>query len=256
MRQEQLGASRPVTSLRCSPGRSTTPTDPRGSNQPDPVIFVVDDDAAMREALAGLIAASDLRVECFASAHEFLRRAAPDTPSCLVLDVRMPDVGGFELQHELAAAGRDLPVIFITGHGDIAMAVRAIKAGAIEFLLKPVQGEALLLAISQALERDRQARAQRAELALLRQRFDRLTDREVAVLTRITRGKLNKQVAAEFGVSENTIKAHRRHIMEKMGAESFAKLVAMTEGLHQSDTLLQRVDEAAAQHPQARKSKS
>ena len=139
MEQEQVGASRPVTSLLYSPGRSTTPTDPRGLSQPDPVIFVVDDDASMREALAGLIAASDLRVECFASAHEFLRRAAPDIPSCLVLDVRMPDVGGFELQHELAAEGRDLPVIFITGHGDIPMAVRAMKAGAIEFLPKPVQ---------------------------------------------------------------------------------------------------------------------
>ena len=203
----------------------------RGLSQLDPLIFVVDDDALMREALAGLIAASDLRVECFASAHEFLRRAIPDTPSCLVLDVRMPDVGGFELQHELAAEGRDLPVIFITGHGDIPMAVRAMKAGAFEFLPKPVHGEDLLMAIGQALERDRQARARRAEFALLRQRRDRLTHREVEVMTRIARGKLNKQVAAEFGLSENTIKAHRRHIMEKMGAESFAQLVAMLQRL-------------------------
>ena len=203
----------------------------RGLSQLDPLIFVVDDDALMREALAGLIAASDLRVECFASAHEFLRRAIPDTPSCLVLDVRMPDVGGFELQHELAAEGRDLPVIFITGHGDIPMAVRAMKAGAFEFLPKPVHGEDLLMAIGQALERDRQARARRAEFALLRQRRDRLTHREVEVMTRIARGKLNKQVAAEFGLSENTIKAHRRHIMEKMGAENFAQLVAMLQRL-------------------------
>jgi FixJ family two-component response regulator len=231
MKQEQVCASRPVTSLLCSSGRSTTPTDPRGASQPDSVIFVVDDDASMREALAGLIAASDLRVECFASAHEFLQRAAPNTPSCLVLDVRMPDIGGFELQHELAAEGRDLPVIFITGHADIPMAVRAMKAGAIEFLPKPVKGEDLLAAIGQALERDRRARAQRAELALLRQRCDRLTDREFQVMARIARGKLNKQVAAEFGLSENTIKAHRRHIMEKMGANTFAELVAMIERL-------------------------
>jgi len=199
--------------------------------QPDPVIFIVDDDASMRKALAGLIAASDLRVECFGSAHEFLHRAAPDTPSCLVLDVRMPDVGGFELQHELAAKGRDLPVIFITGHGDIPMAVRAMKAGAVEFLPKPVKGQDLLTAIGQALERDRQARAKRAELAHLRQRRDSLTNREFEVMTRIARGKLNKQVAAEFGLSENTIKAHRRHVMEKMGAESFAELLAMLERL-------------------------
>lgn len=231
MKQEQVGAPRRATSLLYSPRKSTTATDPRRLSRPDSVIFVVDDDAFMREALAGLMVASALRVECFASAREFLRRAAPDTPSCLVLDVRMPDVGGFELQHELAAAGRDMPVIFITGHGDIPMAVRAMKAGAIEFLPKPIRGEDLLTAIDQALERDRQARAQRAELALLRQRLHRLTVREVEVMTLIARGKLNKQVAAEFGISESTIKAHRRHIMEKMGAQSFAQLVAMAERL-------------------------
>jgi FixJ family two-component response regulator len=200
-------------------------------SQPNPVIFVVDDDASMREALAGLIAASGLRVECFASAHEFLRRAVPDTPSCLVLDVRMPDVGGFELQHELAAAGRDMPVIFITGHGDIPMAVRAMKAGAFEFLPKPVRGEDLLTAVHQAIERDRQARTQSAEVALARQRRDRLTAREIEVMARIARGKLNKQIAGELGVSENTIKAHRRHIMKKMGVANIAELIVMIERL-------------------------
>jgi FixJ family two-component response regulator len=214
----------------------TPKTDPsnaaaRGSSQPDPVIFVVDDDASMREALAAVIAASGLRVECFASAHEFLQRAAPDAPCCLVLDVRMPDVGGFELQHELAAAGRDMPVIFITGHGDISMAVRAMKAGAFEFLPKPVRGDDLLAAIRQAIERNRQARAQAAELAVIRQRRDRLTPRELEIMARIGRGKLNKQIAAELSISENTIKAHRRHIMKKMDAANFAELMLMIERL-------------------------
>jgi FixJ family two-component response regulator len=203
----------------------------RDSNQSEPVVFVVDDDVAMRDALAGLLASSGLHVECFASAHEFLRRAAPDAPSCLVLDVRMPEIGGFELQHELVAAGRDMPVIFITGHGDIQMAVRAMKAGAFEFLPKPVEGEDLLAAVHQALERDRRARVQGAELALIRQRRDRLTAREIEVIAHIARGKLNKQIAAELGVSENTIKAHRRHIMKKMGATNVAELVMMMERL-------------------------
>jgi FixJ family two-component response regulator len=203
----------------------------RDSSHPEPFVFVVDDDLFMREALAGLIAASGLRVECFGSAQEFLGRAAPDGPSCLVLDVRMPEIGGFELQHALAAAGRDMPVIFITGHGDIPMAVRAMKAGAFEFLPKPVCGEDLLAAIHQALERDEKERARRAELALIRERRSRLTAREQEVMARIALGKLNKQIAADLGVSENTIKAHRRHIMKKMAATNFAELVLMLERL-------------------------
>jgi FixJ family two-component response regulator len=143
----------------------------------------------------------------------------------------MPEVGGFELQHALAASGRDMPVIFITGHGDIPMAVRAMKAGAVEFLPKPVDGEDLLAAIHQALERDEKGRARRAELALIRERRSRLTAREREVMARIARGKLNKQIAAELGVSENTIKAHRRHIMKKMSATNFAELVLMIERL-------------------------
>ncbi|HEU4625920.1 MAG TPA: response regulator [Steroidobacteraceae bacterium] len=200
-------------------------------SQIDPVVFVVDDDASMREALAGLIAASGLQVECFASAREFLRQPPRNAPSCLVLDVRMPDVGGFELQRDLVASGREVPVIFITAHGDIPMAVRAMKAGACEFLPKPFHGDQLLAAIREALERDRQAREQGAELARLRERGRRLTARETQVMARIARGKLNKQIAAELGISENTIKAHRRHIMRKMGATSFAELVVMMQRL-------------------------
>lgn len=185
----------------------------------------------MREALAGLIAANGLRVECFPSAQEFLRHAQTGTPSCLVLDIRMPDVGGFELQHELAASGRDIPVIFITAHGDIPMAVRAMKAGAYEFLPKPFRSEDLLAAIAQALAHDQQARWRQTELGLLRKRRSRLTEREIQVMELIALGKLNKQIAAELGVSENTIKVHRRHIMKKMGAANFADLVRMIERL-------------------------
>lgn len=185
----------------------------------------------MREALGGLISASGLRVECFASAQEFLRRRPSPGPSCVVLDVRMPGGGGFELQHELLASGRELPVIFITAHADIPMAVQAMKAGAFEFLAKPFRSEDLLAAIGQALERDRQERQRRAELASIRERRSRLTPRETQVLAGLARGKLNKQIASELGVSENTIKAHRRHLMKKMNAANFAELVLMIDRL-------------------------
>jgi FixJ family two-component response regulator len=191
----------------------------------------VDDDVSMREALGGLISASGLRVECFASAQEFLRRRPSPGPSCVVLDVRMPGGGGFELQHELLASGRELPVIFITAHADIPMAVQAMKAGAFEFLAKPFRSEDLLAAIGQALERDRQERQRRAELASIRERRSRLTPRETQVLAGLARGKLNKQIASELGVSENTIKAHRRHLMKKMNAANFAELVLMIDRL-------------------------
>ena len=196
-------------------------------NERNPVVFVVDDDVSMREAIAGLIAANGLRVECFESAVAFLSRPENDAPACLVLDVRMPGLGGFELQRELAVAGRDLPVIFITAHGDIQMAVRAMKAGAAEFLPKPFEEGALLSAVLQALERDRHALTRRIEQAQIRERRNRLTDRELQVLSSIGLGKLNKQIAAELGVSENTIKAHRRHLMKKMGAANFPELVLM-----------------------------
>jgi len=200
-----------------------------GLTHTEPVIFVVDDDVSMREALAGLIASSGLRVVCFASAEEFLAHSSASQPGCIVLDVRMPGLSGFDLQRELTRSGRQTPLIFITAHGDIPMAVRAMKGGACEFLPKPFRGEDLLGAIRQALERDRAALAQRTELARLRERRDRLTEREREVMARIGRGKLNKQIAAELGVSENTIKAHRRHIMKKMGAATFAELVRMMD---------------------------
>jgi FixJ family two-component response regulator len=216
--------------VRCevsAPSRS-----PVDLKQTEPIVFVIDDDASMRDALGALIASDGLRVVCFESAQEFLRHSAPDTlPSCLVLDVRMPGVGGLELQRKLVESGRQIPVVFITAHADIPTAVRAMKAGAMEFLPKPFRSDELLSAIRQALERDRKAVEQRTRLGLIRERRDRLTDRERQVMARIARGRLNKQIAAELGVSENTIKAHRHHIMKKMGAASFADLVLMIERL-------------------------
>ncbi len=195
------------------------------------IVFVVDDDVAVREALASLIGSVALQVECFASPQEFLRRRMSDAPSCLVLDVRMPGLSGLDLQRELAQAERQIPIVFISGHGDIPMAVRAMKAGAIEFLPKPFRDEDLLDAIRQALVRDKSALVRRAELAGIRGRYARLTARQHQIMTRIVEGTLNKQIAAELALSENTIKVHRRRIMEKMGASSFAELVQMIERL-------------------------
>jgi len=192
-----------------------------------PIVFVVDDDASMREALASLLGSVEMRVECFASAQEFLRHPRPGNPACLVLDVRMPGLSGLDLQRELAMQAEPIPIIFITAHGDIPMAVGAMKAGAVEFLSKPFREQDLLDAIRRAVDRDRAAGAQRAELAAIRERYDRLTPREREVFGQVVRGRLNKQTAAELGVSEITVKAHRRHIMEKMGAATFAELVLM-----------------------------
>jgi FixJ family two-component response regulator len=199
--------------------------------QAQPVVFVVDDDTSMREGLDSLIASDGLQVECFASAQEFLLSPANEQPSCLVLDVRMPGLSGLDLQRQLATSGRRMPVVFITAHGDIPMAVRAMKAGAVEFLAKPFRSEELLGAIHQALEWDRLAIEQGAKLALIRERRDQLTDRERQVMEHIGRGKLNKQIAAELGVSENTIKVHRRHIMKKMSASTLTELVRIIDRL-------------------------
>jgi FixJ family two-component response regulator len=195
------------------------------------VVFVVDDDEGMRQSLKNLVGSVGLRVEAFASAQEFLRSKVIDVPGCLVLDVRLPGLSGLDLQKRIADAGIAIPIIFITGHGDIPMTVRAMKAGAVEFLTKPFRDQDLLDAIQQALERDRIAREQRAEIEELRGRLDSLTPREREVMGLVVAGLLNKQIAGELGTSETTIKIHRHQVMEKMGAGSLAELVRMADRL-------------------------
>jgi len=195
------------------------------------VVYVVDDNVSMRESLKNLIRSVGLRVEVFASAQEFLRVKRSDEPGCLVLDVRMPGLSGLDLQKRIAEAGTDLPIVFLTGHGDIAMSVRAMKAGAVEFLTKPVREQDLLDAIQQALERDRARRDQRMEVEHLRERFDLVTPKEREVMKKVVAGLLNKQIAGELGMSETTVKIHRHQVMEKMRAGSLAELVRMADRL-------------------------
>jgi FixJ family two-component response regulator len=197
----------------------------------DAMVFVVDDDAPMRESLKNLIRSVGLRAELFASAQEFLRAKRPDVPSCLVLDVRLPGLSGLDLQRRTTEAGLEIPIIFVTGHGDIPMSVRAMKAGAVEFLTKPFRDQDLLDAIQQALERDRKARDQQAEIQELHSRFASLTPREREVMVRVVAGLLNKQIGGELGSSEATVKIHRHQVMEKMGAGSLAELVKMANRL-------------------------
>ncbi len=196
-----------------------------------PIVFVIDDDASLREALSSLFRSVGLQVKAFTSAAEFLQVKLPDAPTCLVLDVRLPGLSGLDFQAELTKANIDIPIVFMTGHGDIPMTVRAMKAGAVEFLPKPFRDQDMLDAVQLGLERDRDRRKSASEIAKLKASFDTLTLREQEIMGLVTAGLMNKQIAGELGVSEITVKVHRGNVMRKMGAKSLAELVRMADAL-------------------------
>lgn len=194
-----------------------------------PIVFVIDDDESMRRALERLLRSVGLQVETFSAASDFIGRALPDRPACVILDLRLPGLSGLEVQESLARAGREVPIIFISGYADVPSSVRALKAGAFDFLQKPFSDQQLLDVIHEALERDRDERRLRAERAAVRERFDTLTPRERDVFGLIVTGLLNKQVGARLGTTEKTVKVHRSRVMQKMGAHSLAELVRMAD---------------------------
>ena len=196
----------------------------------EPSVFVVDDDVSVREALRNLLRSVGLKVEAFSTAQEFLSRSSSG-PGCLVLDVRLPGLSGLDLQRQLAEANREIAIVFITGHGDIPMSVRAIKAGAVEFLTKPFRDQDLLDAVRQAIDRDREIRSRENETVVLRERYTSLTPREQEVMEYVARGLVNKQIAAEIGITESTVKLHRGRLMHKMKAQSLADLIRMVDRL-------------------------
>jgi FixJ family two-component response regulator len=209
--------------------RSTSHRDIAGAQEP--VVYVVDDDESVRQALRNLLRSVGLRVEVFSSAPEFLQSKLADVPSCLILDIRLPRLSGLDFQVELVEAGIHIPIIFMTGHGDIPMTVRAMKAGAVDFLTKPFRDQDMLDAVTAAIERDRNSRNEARILSDLKARFATLTSREQEVMTLVTTGLMNKQIAARIGIAEITVKIHRGHIMRKMGAKSLADLVKMAQVL-------------------------